>query len=256
MIFQQMPSGLGMTWRQRIRQHLSITRSQGPLVIRRRWQPHGFALGAYGVMVAAMLWIPYADSALQYFLIHHPGYLLFVRVLFGMLLVLPVWYARRLSLRRHVFVFDRMGDYVTCDDRVVCALSEVESVRVGKPLGQEANLKELAFLIHGRNEVVIDQDDFLGASLEELGQAGLALALYARVPLWSDGVWNDPSRPEVGQMPFESVSVDPQPRAASRRLRRPRKVPSGFRRQDRSSLRAFQAIPGKRRLKNAAGPGP
>ncbi|MBV9848277.1 MAG: hypothetical protein JO250_01180 [Armatimonadetes bacterium] len=219
-----------MSWWRRLRQHLSLTEGDGRLVIQRNWEPHAFGLSLYALFVVASLWASGMTPAWQFFLRHHADYVLFLRLFYGVLLVAPVAYAHRLSLRLRTFVFDRAHDYVTCNGRVVCALSELESVRVGKPLGADVDGTCLGFLIHGRNEIVIDRNDFLGAGTEELGRAGLALAVYAGVPLSAEGTWSDPSHPPIVLSPdwTADVVVPPLPtppaETPARRLRRPRRA--------------------------------
>jgi hypothetical protein len=185
-------------WWQTWRQHLSVTQKDGQLVIQRRWEPHAFNLALYAVIVGGLPWLSYAIPALQNFLLHQSsGLLLFLRVFYGLLFAVPAVQARRFILRRRTFVFDCTHDFVTADDRVVCALSEVQSVRVGKPLNAEGERKGLEVLIHGRNEVPIDWNDLLGANMDELGQAGLALSQYAQIPLWTEGAWHNPAEPHI-----------------------------------------------------------
>lgn len=182
----------GNFWAVWLRQRLNASEKGGQLIIERRWQPHAFALSLYGLFMVVMLWTPWATTEVQHFLHYHPSYTLIVRLIGLLLLVAPVIYAYRLGLRRRRFVFDRTHDFVTCNDQVICALSEVESVRVGKRLNSEADQNVLEVLIHGRNEVSIDWDDLLGVGREELGLAGLAISEYAQIPLWAENAWRDP----------------------------------------------------------------
>ena len=206
-------------WARRLRQRLSASEVNGQLVLRRRWQPHALALGIYGLLVAAGLFVSWETSAWQQFLHHSPDFRFCLGLLDAVLVAGPLLYARRFWMRRRVFIFDRQHDYVTCDGKVMCALSEVESVRVGKPLAGEGGPKELGFLIHGRNEVGIEWGDLVGASLEEMGQAGQALSQYAGVPLWSEGEWRNPNAPD--DLPPPVATADPTRQIQIKRIASP-----------------------------------
>ncbi len=197
-------------WAQQLWQRLSATEVNGQLVIRRRWQPHALTLGLYGLLIAAGLVGLSETSGWQQFLHHNPDSRLCFSVLNVGLIAGPLLYARHFWSRRRVFIFDRQHDYVTADGQVVCALSEVESVRVGKPLRSEGETKELGFLIHGRTEVGVEWGDFIGPNMEEMGQAGQALSQYARVPIWADGEWRNPNSAHDIPLPVTSADTTRQ----------------------------------------------
>ena len=195
-------------------QNLSVSEEDGRLVIRRRWQAHSLRLCLYETVVGAPLWGPWAASGWHHFLSPSNGLLAYF--LYALLLGGPAVLAHRFRSRGRVYVFDRAHDYVTCDGRVVCALSEVQSVRVGEPPDWETRAQALGFLIHGRNEITLEWEDLAGAGPGELGQAGLALSVYARIPLWAEGEWRDPRDPSDGPPPVAAPDPTRQIRSTPR----------------------------------------
>ena len=154
------------------------------LLICRRKLPCILVLCGYVFLFISVMAIPFLGAFVYHK--HESGFYELLAVALPMLLV--CLYYGVSYLKPWIFIFNREHNFVTFNGKVVCTITEVQSVYMGKEYfrsGRETNIvRKLSFQTVGGTEEEISKNGLYGPNRAEMERIGAVVAEYASVEFY------------------------------------------------------------------------